>query len=490
MAPELLSQVVVVGAFGLSILGLLFAPRHLLSWLPGWRDRELPWFASKIVYVPLLGVLALGSIHLVFNAFGTGEEMLPFVTWGHVWDTVADKYEIVFLILSFAYLSISLDRSGFFEFCSFKIVLFSRGNGIRLLVFMYLLCSFITFFTSNDIVIIAMTPIIIYIGYHAKIRNLIPLLVTQFIAANTLSMGLYIGSPTNIVLGDAAHMTFVDFFLWMFFPSLVACATTLVMVLLLFHFMPLRGIRMQRTFEVPERASEVHGTVDMWVKVGIFALCLGFLTASSFIGLSLWVICLATALTMLAHDLILLTRSPEGPRSLLALVSQRMPWAIAPFVLSFFTMVRALSRTGLTENAAATLVALGKGSLIKLSMLFGYVSAGAVNVMNDIPSTVFWADMIEGETFRRLFESSPREGRVIVYSLLVGVNPGCYLTIIGALAGLIWISIIKKWVKDDKQVTPTGWDLSFYGFLMIVPVIFFTCLAVVLEVVLFVKGNM
>jgi arsenical pump membrane protein len=69
------------------------------------------------------------------------------------------KYDVILLIQSFAYLSISLDISGFFKASAFYIVSLARGDGLRLLVYLYLLCSALTYFTSNDIVIISMTPI-------------------------------------------------------------------------------------------------------------------------------------------------------------------------------------------------------------------------------------------------------------------------------------------------------------------------------------------
>jgi len=476
-------QLIVIGAFAFSILGLLFGPKHLFGRSRIWGPKGPPWFVSNVVYAPIAGVLLLSLAHVPSTWLGAAFD--PFVTGRHITETVSSKYDIVFLILSFAYLSISLDRSGFFEFASFKIVLYSGGHGTRMLVFFYLLCSVLTFFTSNDIVIISMTPIILYVGKHAGIRNLVPLLISQFVAANTLSMGLYIGSPTNIVLGDATSMTFIDYFLWMFLPSVVSCSVTLAMLLLVFRLLPIRGNRIEDRFPIPDRAREIRSTRPMWIKMGIFAICLAFLTASSFLGLELWTICLVTAIVMLVYDLALLREGDERIGVFFAGVGRRMPWPIAPFVLSFFTLVGALSRSGFTERAANVLVSAGEGSLLRLSLVFGYVSAITVNLMNDIPSTVFWADMVPH--LQALL--TEEQYRVTIYSLIVGVNPGCYLTLIGALAGLMWINIIRTWPGGDPGKTPTGWDLSIYGVLIIVPVIFFTCLSVVLEVQLFASNG-
>ncbi len=120
--------------------------------------------------------------------------------------TVAAKVSIILLILSFSYLSISLDISGFFRSAATYVVALAGGNGHRLLVYVYLFCSALTYFTSNDIVILSMTPLLMHVGDCSSIRDLIPLLVTQFIAANTASMGLLVGSPTNIILGEGTKM--------------------------------------------------------------------------------------------------------------------------------------------------------------------------------------------------------------------------------------------------------------------------------------------
>lgn len=471
-------QVLVLIAYVLSILGLLFGPSHLFGKrLSG--ESAPPWFLSKVVYAPLFGVVLLAVVHVLVAPFGL--EVEPLLTAGMMGDVVLDKYDIVFLILSFAYLSISLDSSGFFEFCAFKIVRIARGDGLKLMVFLFLLCSGLTFFTSNDIVIISMTPIIIYVGTQAGIKNLVPLLIAQFIAANTASMGLYIGSPTNIVLGDATEMTFIDYFSWMIAPTVVATLVTLGMLLVIFHFTGLGGAKMQRSYELPDDGFDIRSSRPMWVKVGIFALCLVFLTISSFIHVELWVICFVTAVTMLGYDLFLLRRQGEPWRGFVLGVNRRMPWPIAPFVLCFFAMVRVITKTGITEAVAEALIRLGGGSAIKLSMIFGFVSAAVVNLLNDIPSTVFWADAVPH------FEASmgSAEYWTTVYSIIVGVNPGCYLTLIGALAGLMWINIIRTQPGADQHRTPTGWDLTRCGLLVIVPVVFLSCLTVYLEVGLF-----
>jgi Na+/H+ antiporter NhaD/arsenite permease-like protein len=42
---------------------------------------------------------------------------------------------------------------------------------VRLLFYMYGMCSILTYFTSNDIVIISITPIIMHVRKHGAVRG-------------------------------------------------------------------------------------------------------------------------------------------------------------------------------------------------------------------------------------------------------------------------------------------------------------------------------
>jgi arsenical pump membrane protein len=75
-----------------------------------------------------------------------------------------------------------------------KIMYLSGGSGLKLIVMYTALSSCITLFTSNDICIMTLTPII---SYCAKVSNVdsTPFVVAQFVVANIWSMALFIGNP-------------------------------------------------------------------------------------------------------------------------------------------------------------------------------------------------------------------------------------------------------------------------------------------------------
>src|SRR5690349_8131934 len=103
-------------------------------------------------------------------------------------------YAIVILFFSLAYLCVSLDVTGVFDYLAIKSVNWTKGSTMRLLFAIGLLSTVLTIFTSNDVVILTITPIIAALGTFAKI-NVEPFLFFQFHLANIWSMTLFIGNP-------------------------------------------------------------------------------------------------------------------------------------------------------------------------------------------------------------------------------------------------------------------------------------------------------
>jgi Na+/H+ antiporter NhaD/arsenite permease-like protein len=91
-----------------------------------------------------------------------------------VWDALRGDerlrpYEIIVLFFALAYMSISIDQTGVFDYLAVKSVNATNGNGKLLFVVFFSLSSIITIVTSNDIVILTITPIICALAKLAAI---------------------------------------------------------------------------------------------------------------------------------------------------------------------------------------------------------------------------------------------------------------------------------------------------------------------------------
>jgi arsenical pump membrane protein len=381
--------------------------------------------------------------------------------------------DALLLILAFAYLSLSLDDSGFFNWCSLRIVRAGAGSGRRLLVWLFLGVSLLTFFTSNDIVILTMTPILIYAGRNAEIANLTPYLVCLFVAANTASMGLYTGNPTNILIGDAAGLDFVTYARRMFVPTVVATATTFALIVARFGWLA-RSNRVPTSYVASPASATVPWTRDMTVKVTIFAACIAFLAAvshpslvSGALDLLGWaaadrptstrlIAVLSIAFVLVAASYDALIPPSADPRNSFAGRMRRMPFEIVPLFVGLGFLVRTLEALGLTAFATESIAeAFTNGPMVG-SLASAALGVVAVNIMNNLSVALLFERLTGGSTDllglgERLSVQDPAYSDIFVDATLFACNFGANLTFVGAIAGFLWLRAIRNTSSDATR---------------------------------------
>ncbi|MDG6220102.1 MAG: SLC13 family permease, partial [Candidatus Thermoplasmatota archaeon] len=305
---------------------------------------------------------------------------------------------ILILFFSMVFLSIYLDITGFFEYCARIAVNRAGGSGKKLFFSCYLAVSVLTIFTSNDIVILTFTPFVYYFAKHARV-NPTPYLIGEFFAANTWSMMLYIGNPTNILLATAFELRFDEYFLWMFAPTV--CAGVVQYLLLSFLFRKEIDVRITFLESLPPQEAITDKT-GMFLGLGALAGCIITLSLAPYLGYQMWQVSLGFAMTLL---IILFFRSfstMKGGRGAfvnagrqLSKTAGRMPWPVIPFVISLFITVEAMRIYGLTESFGIWLSGLS-GSAPGEVFAYGLSSAGMANVINNIPMSMAYVSIIEG----------------------------------------------------------------------------------------------
>ena len=148
-----------------------------------------------------------------------------------------ERYPILWLIMTFAVLSYGMERAGVFRYLAVRTLLWCRGSVPRLTIGFFMLSSGLTYLASNDIVVLVMTPLVVELSRQSGIRDVrLILLVGCFIAANTLSMGMVFGSPSNIIVALATDMGFVEYFRLMTLPTLVTAGASLLTVAFVYAF--------------------------------------------------------------------------------------------------------------------------------------------------------------------------------------------------------------------------------------------------------------
>lgn len=210
--------------FALSILTIL--PIIFGDWLEAKfpSSRALkgggPWFDFILSRESLLPTLMVAGC-LTFG----------YMSLDTLLGAVSEKVDIVVLILSFAIIAQGLKQSGYFKYAAFRVLEVCDGSTSRLTLYLFVLSSILTYFTSNDIVILVMTPIVLSLCTQSGFSNAKLLLLGQFVAANTSSMGLLIGSPTNIIVAsEIEELTFFSYLALMIVPSIFAVVAGFVFI--------------------------------------------------------------------------------------------------------------------------------------------------------------------------------------------------------------------------------------------------------------------
>ncbi|KAI8389469.1 hypothetical protein BD560DRAFT_430427 [Blakeslea trispora] len=240
--------------------------------------------------VPPLGILIL----LICRAIN-----FDVVARGFLGTAGVQPWSVMILFYSLAYICISLDMTGVFQFCAFWVAKKAGSRGILTFSLFFILTSLMSGLTSNDVVILTGT---VFLSYYTKVSGICPtaFMMSEFTTANIASMALYIGNPTNVVVCEAFRINFITYSAWTLLPTVICILLAYVVLRVVFRsekYVP-------RHINPPD---EDPKSVLVDPKGAIFGLillacCLITLVATSFINVPVWMVTLPFACVMLLRD--------------------------------------------------------------------------------------------------------------------------------------------------------------------------------------------
>ena len=290
-------------------------------------------------YIP---VLLIAVILLTFSLFDKGKFIEILTSNSNM-----NPLKILILFISISFISIVLDTSGFFSYIASIFIDKYKASQFKLFVFLYILISILTIFTSNDIVILTFTPFILHFSKKGNI-NPIPYLVMEFVAANTYSMLLIIGNPTNIYLASIFELSFLEYFKTMLIPVIIIGLASFGVLNLLFHKELSKEIKV---FDLEK--NKINNKFIMITSLIHLGLVTVLLAISSYINLEMWVVSFIFGVSLLSI-LICYSIVKKDENYLLNPV-KRIPYNLVPFVLSMFTLINALDSFGFFKNITVLL---------------------------------------------------------------------------------------------------------------------------------------
>ena len=382
-------------------------------------------------------VALLGALIVLFTALSISEWWSALTKSGGI-----NPIKILVLFLSMSLISIFLDELGFFAHLANWTLVRVNKSQISLFVTLYIFVSVLTMFTSNDIIILTLTPFILFFCKNARISP-IPYLVSEFIAANTWSMIFIIGNPTNIYLASSFNISFIDYFEVMAIPTLLTGLVEFIILFLLFK-------NKLKSPIIPGQIKLEKENMPLTILgLSVLGICTIFLVIPGYFSLPMYLISLISLCVLILLSLIYFLCTRTKPK-VIGKTLLRAPYEIVPFVIGMFTLVLALEKYGITENIASF---FGSGGT---TFVYGLTSAFSANLINNIPMSVLFSSICN-------FASESIRLKAI-YASIIGSNIGAFISPLGALAGIMWLSILKKY-----DVHFTYLDFVKYGCIVGVP---------------------
>ena len=417
--------IIACSTFLLVILSILFFPHIKL----GKIKLDTYWM-----------IALLGAIILLATSYApikqVGEQLIS--------SSAINPLKILVLFFSMTLISIILDELGLFRYLASVASKNAKGKQITLFLLLYLLTSVLTVFTSNDIVILTLTPFICFFSKRSKI-NPIPYLVAEFTAANTWSLMFVIGNPTNIYLATSSGISFIEYLKVMAVPTLVAGIVELSLLLLIFHK------QLKQPIQSNDIVYPIEDKVPVIVGLSVLGTCLIFLIISSYINLEMWLISLVCAGTLLVFMLIY-SYFKKSNFVHVKETGKRLPYQLILFFLSMFVIVVALNEQGIASKIGELLGSTNS------TWIYGYSSFLTCNLINNIPMSILYTNISSSLSGVSYYQA--------IYASIIGSNIGAFLTPIGALAGIMFSTLV-----NENNVRFTFIDFIKYGVIISIPVL-------------------
>lgn len=399
-----------------------------------WNFLVMPQFQAVALFVTAYGFIVSEKINKTLIALLGAGLLLAF----HIVpaESVVKHIDVnvIFLLIFMMVIVRITEKSGLFEWIAVWTAQKVKAHPVKLLAALFFVTGIASAFLDNVTTILLITPITILITAQMGISP-VPYLITQVLASNIAGTATLIGDPPNIMIGSAAHLSFMDFIINL--TPIIALQTVVISVILFLFFRKrLKTTAMCRARIMEMNKSKMIRDHKLLKKslIVISLVIMGFLL-HGFLELEASVIALIGATI-----LVIWTRvEPEE-------LFEKVEWGTILFFIGLFIMVGGLVEVGVIKKISVLLIQLCGNNLCLLSQLFIWVAGLLSGIIDNIPLVATFIPVIKDMTS----VLGTQQVEPLWWSLALGSCLGGNLTAIGASANVVMISTAKK---SDIKIT-------------------------------------
>lgn len=178
---------------------------------------KLPGFKVDRTGAAVIGALAMMAIDSI--------------TPPHAWNAI--DYRTIGMLFGLMVVSASFVVSGFYSWTANRVAMLKVSPPILLAV-LILVGGFLSALLTNDVVVVAMTPLLVSISLSRGL-NPIPFLLGFCFAANNGAAGSLIGSPQNMIAAQGLDISFVGLLQSSAIPALLSLPLTWLVLVWLYR---------------------------------------------------------------------------------------------------------------------------------------------------------------------------------------------------------------------------------------------------------------
>lgn len=317
-------------------------------------------------------------------------------------------------------------QSGMFEYIAVRAAKAVHGDPWKIMVAFTLITAVLSAILDNVTTVLLVGPMSIAIARMLKIDP-VPFLMGQILASNVGGTATLIGDPPNIMIGSAAHLSFMDFLDNTGFAVLFILAVLILLMKIVYEKkIELGTVDTSAVEELDPSKSITNRALMRKGIIVLICVIVGFMFHDK-LGIDSCVVALTAAAVMLIIG-----------REDVDQAIQDVEWTTILFFMSLFVVVGGLTETGIIKELASKIIDATDGHPMMTMLVLLWASALLSSILDNIP---FVATLIP------LILAMQADGMDVTsfwWAISLGACLGGNGTMIGASANVVLSDISTK----------------------------------------------